>query len=547
MARYAMGIDLGTQSARAVLADVADGTVLASAQAAYRHGVMDRNLPTGEALPPGWALQHPADYRESLVQAAREALRLSGVEPEAVAGVGLDVTAATAFPVDREGVPLCFQERFRREKHAYAKLWKHHGAVSQAQALTQAAKRLREPWLERLGGAVNCEWGLPKLLELMQEAPEVYRETAQWCEAGDWLVWQLTGRSSRGVCAAGYKYAWDKRRGNPPAAYFAAADPAFAGAGEKLSAPVLPVGARAGGLTAEMAVELGLRPGTAVAAALVDAHACLPAAGITGPGKLLMILGTSACHVLLGREARTVPGISGAVEDAIFPGFWAYEAGQSCVGDGFAWFTETCLPESYANRARAEGLGAQEYLSRLAARREPGESGLLALDWLNGNRCTLNDADLSGLILGLSLRSRPEDIYRALIESAAYGARLIAEHFRSHGVPVEELYATGGVSRKNPLAMQIYADVLDLPVKAVETDQGAALGSAIYAAAAGGCYDSVTQAAEHMACRDCTLYLPNPAHAALYEGLYRDYAVLYEHFGRGGGLAIMKRLAALRK
>lgn len=302
---------------------------------------------------------------------------------------------------------------------------------------------------------------------------------------------------------------------------------------EKCASPVLPVGSRAGRLTAEMAKRLGLRPGTAVAIGVVDAHAGVPATGVTRPGQMLLIMGTSSCHICLGEEAREVPGISGVVEDGVLPDFFGYEAGQSCVGDHFAWFARECVPEGYHKAAAERGVSVQGYLTELAQRLRPGESGLLALDWWNGNRCVLGDADLTGLILGMTLQTRPEEIYRALIEATAYGTRVIVENYRRHGVAVDELFVSGGISQKNAMAMQIYADVLNMPIHLAASNQGGALGSAIFGAVAAGSalggYDSVLPAVRAMAKVKRNMYQPRPENVAVYNALFAEYRALHDY------------------
>ena len=526
--KYTIGIDFGTLSGRAVLAETATGRVIDSQEYMYPHGVIE------EGLPQGWALQHPKDYLEVLEATIPQLLHTTGVVKEDVIAIGVDFTASTTLPVDEAGVPLCFYEEFAKEPHAYVKLWKHHSAQNQATRMTALAEERKEPWLALYGGKVCCEWSMPKLLELLEEAPHIYETMAHWVEAGDWIVWQLTGQLCQSACGAGYKAFW--RRNFPSGDFFKALDPRMEKvAEEKLSAPVIPVCAPAGRLMPEMARKLGLAEGTIVAASMVDAHACFPAAGVTEPGDVLAILGTSGCYMALFGEFLPIPGITGAVEDGILPGYWGYEAGQSCLGDHFAWAAKRITPERYQQEARSRGISAQQYLTELAQKRKPGESGLVALDWWNGNRSILMDAELTGMILGMTLSTRPEDIYRALIEATAYGARTILDNYQNHGLPCKALYATGGICQKNPMMMQIYADVMNIPVHVVATNQGGALGSAIIAATAAGSalggYDTAEAAIKAMAPGYDRTYLPQTEAAAVYEKHYRIYAQMHEYFG----------------
>ena len=547
MGRYVIGVDFGTLSGRAVLADAENGRILASSVYDYPHGVMDEALPDGTPLPPDWALQHPQDYLDVLDHTLPEILRESGVNPKEVEGIALDVTASTAMPVKRDGTPLCFLDPYRNHPHAYVKLWKHHAAQHLADEMTRVAIERNEPWLSAYGGRVSSEWSFPKLWQVLCEAPEIYEEMDGWVEAADWIVWQLCGRWVQNSCSAGYKCFYSKQDGYPSEAYFASLDERLRHvASEKLWAPVMPVASRAGELTEEMAVRFGLMPGIAVAVGNVDAHVGVPAAGITEPGRLLAIIGTSTCHMALSGERHDVPGICGIVEDGILPGCWGYESGQSCVGDHFAWLAENLVPGAYREKAEESGLSVHAYLTELAAAYQPGESGLLALDWWNGNRSILADFDLTGLLIGMTLRTKPEEIYRALIEATAYGMRMVVENYHVHGVETEEIFALGGISQKNPMAMQIYADVLNMPVRVIDCDQGGALGSAIFAAAAAGIYDSVDAAIRAMAAPVMCVYEPNCAHAAVYDALFAEYKRLHDLFGRGEN-DVMKRLKAIRR
>lgn len=551
MSKYVIGIDFGSLSGRALMADARDGREIASAVMDYPHGVMDQRLPDGTPLPQDWALQHPQDYLDVLFTVVPAVIRDSGADPRQIIGIGTDFTSCTVMPVRGDGTPLCFLPQYAGSPHAYVKLWKHHAAQDLAIQMTETARTRNEKWLNNYGGKISSEWSIPKLWQVLKEAPDIYESMDCWVEAADWMIWQLTGNYVRNACSAGYKALYNKREGVPSKEYFAALNPRLANVMEdKLKAPVAPLGGRAGGLTVEMAKRLGLTPGIAVAVGNVDAHVGLPALGIDGPGKLMAIMGTSTCHIVLGTGERQVPGMCGVVEDGVMPGYYGYEAGQSCVGDHFAWLADRLCPAAYFEQAKKLGMSTHQYLTSLARRLRPGQSGLIALDWWNGNRSVLVDADLTGLLLGMTLQTSAEEIYRALIEATAYGTRMIVENFRRHGVPVDEIYASGGISQKNDMAMQIYADTLNLPVKVAGTAQGAALGSAIFASVAAGGqaggYDDVFEAARRMGKVQAAAYQPNAESAAVYEKLYQEYAVLHDYFGRGEN-DVMKRLKAIKK
>ncbi len=550
MSKYAVGVDFGTLSARALVAEIGTGRELAAAAMDYPHAVMDTSLPNGRPLPPDWALQHPADYLDCLKSIVPEALRLAGIPAEEVIGVGIDFTACTVLPTLADGTPLCFLPEYQDNPHAYVKLWKHHAAQEEANRLNEIARERGEAFLARYGGKISSEWMIPKIWQTLNEAPEIYAAAARFIEAGDWVIWQLTGREARSSCLAGYKALWHKRECYPSEDFFAALDERLRHvADEKLSRDIYPIGAKAGELTPSAAALTGLTPGTAVAVANVDAHVSLPPAGITDAGKLLMIMGTSTCHIMLSEEEHIVPGMCGVVEDGVIPGLMGYEAGQSCVGDHFGWFVDNCVPMSYAREAKSRGLDLHRLLTEKAACLKPGESGLLALDWWNGNRSVLVDADLTGLILGMTLTTRPEEIYRALIEATAYGTRMIVETFEQNGVALRQLYACGGIAQKNPFLMQIYADVLGREIRVARSTQAPALGSAMFGAVAAGSlkggYDSIVDAAREMGGVLDTVYRPDSGAQAVYEALYAEYRSLHDYFGRGGS-DVMKRLKRIR-
>ncbi len=551
MSKYTIGVDFGTESGRAVLVDVSDGREIATAVYPYANGVIDERLPeSGVRLEPDWALQDPEDYLRTFQQTIPVVLEQSGIDPAQVIGLGIDFTACTMLPVKTDGTPLCLLPEFRGNPHAWVKLWKHHAAQPEADAINATARAMGEAWLDRYGGKISSEWFFSKALQILNESPEIYAAADRLIEAADWVVWQLTGVETRNACTAGYKAIWSKRDGFPSKAYFGALHPRLASViEEKMSCEILPVGQKAGGLSEQAARWTGLEPGTAVAIANVDAHVAVPATTVTEPGRMVMIMGTSTCDMVLGTEEHIVPGMCGYVEDGIVPGFFGYEAGQSCVGDHFAWFVEHCVPAAYELEAQARGMDIHALLEEKAAKLAVGESGLLALDWWNGNRSVLVDVNLTGLLIGATLATKPEEIYRALIEATAYGKRIIIETFQKNGVPIHELVACGGLPEKNKLLMQIYADVTGLPIRVSASKQTPALGSAMFGAvaagkAAGG-YDSIYEAAQVMAHLKDEQYLPNPENQKAYERLYAEYVTLHDYFGRGAN-DVMKRLKEIR-
>ncbi len=541
-----VGVDFGTLSGRALVVRVCDGAELGSAVHEYRHGVVTDQLPgDGARLGPDWALQVPRDYVDVLRHAVPAAIAAAGADPKDVIGIATDFTACTMVPTLDDGTPLCELPRFADRPHAYVKLWKHHAAQPQADRINELAAARKEPWLARYGGKISSEWEFAKALQLLEEDPEVYAAMTRFVEAADWIVWQLTGEYVRNACSAGYKGILQDGR-YPDPEFLAELNPAFAGfVADKLRAPIGALGDRAGSLCARAAEWTGLTEGIAVAVGNVDAHVTAAAGNALAPGQLVAIMGTSTCHVMNGTEVHPVPGMCGVVDGGIVGGLWGYEAGQSGVGDIFAYFVDRHVPPAYVEAAAADGVSVHEYLTRLAAAQRIGEHGLVALDWHSGNRSVLVDHELSGLLVGETLATRPEHIYRALIEATAFGTRTIIEAFNDAGVPVTELVAVGGLI-KNRLLMQIYSDVTRLPIALIDTEQGPALGSAIHAAVAAGAYPDVPAAAARMGRVTRDVYRPDPAAAAAYDELYAEYQRLHDHFGRGAN-RVMRNLRAIQR
>lgn len=550
--KYSIGVDYGSLSGRAVVVDLETGAELSAAIKNYTHAVMDKTLPDGTTrLGPDWALQHPMDYLEVLKETVPAALKEAGVDPKDVVGLGIDFTACTVLPVDKEGEPLCFDDKYKSNPHSYVKLWKHHAAQDEANRLNAVAEERGEPFLKRYGGKISSEWLVPKVWQVLNEAPEIYEAMDRFMEAADWVVMQLTGVEARNSCTAGYKAIWHKKDGYPDKAFFKALDPRLENfVDDKLSRSISSLGDKAGELTEKAAALTGLLPGTAVAVANVDAHVAVPAVGITRPGQMLMIMGTSTCHILLGEEEKLVPGMCGVVEDGVLPGYMGYEAGQSCVGDHFDWFVKNCVPAVYTKEAEEKGWSIHKLLREKAIKLKVGESGLVALDWWNGNRSVLVDVDLTGLIVGLTLLTRPEEIYRALIEATAYGTRMIVETFRESGVPIDQLFAAGGIADKDAFMMQIYSDVTNMEIRISGSAQAPALGSAMFGAVAAGKarggFDTIVEAAEKLGKVKDIVYKPIPENVAAYNKLYEEYKQLHDYFGRGGS-DVMKRLKKIKE
>jgi L-ribulokinase len=550
---FAIGVDFGTLSGRAVVVRVADGAELGSAVHEYAHAVMDVRLTAGPAaaterpvpLPPDWALQVPQDYVDVLRTAVPAAVRAAGIDPAQVVGIGTDFTACTVLPVLADGTPLCELPEYADRPHAYVKLWKHHAAQPHADRVNDLAHRRGEQWITRYGGLISSEWEFPKALQLLEEDPEIYARMDWFVEAADWIVWRLTGRYVRNACTAGYKGILQDGH-YPPPEFLKELDPGFADfVVDKLARKIGELGDAAGPLTAEAARWTGLPAGIPVAVGNVDAHVTAPAARATTPGQMVAIMGTSTCHVMSHDRLVEVPGMCGVVDGGIVAGLYGYEAGQSGVGDIFAWYVKNQVPGSYAEEAAASGKSLHQHLTELAYQEPVGAHGLVALDWHSGNRSVLVDHELSGVVVGQTLATTPEQGYRALLEATAFGTRVIVETFASAGVPVTELVVAGGLLT-NPQLMQTYADVLRLPISTIASEQGPALGSAIHAAVAAGAYRGVRAAADAMGAVNPAVYTPDEEAARAYDRLFAEYLALHDWFGRGGN-AMMARLRSLRR
>ncbi len=540
--RYVIGVDFGTLSGRAVLVDAEGGRVLGWEACEYPHGVMD-HLPDGTVLKTGWALQDPADYILVLKTTIPQLLQQTGVPAQQVEAIGFDATSCTMVPVLEDGTPLCRLEGMDREPHSYVKLWKHVAAQPQAEQLERFIRERNPELLNRYGGKVSSQWMVPKILQLLQEAPEVYSMAQLFLDLPDWLTMTLTGKISRNTCSAGFKTFYDPGKGCPMGQLLPQLDSRLADLyPQKLRGDLVRPWESVGTLLPQWAEALGLTTHTKVAAGIIDAHAGVLGSGITREGEMLMILGTSACVLLLQQQEAYVPGICGSCLDGILPELYGYEAGQACVGDMLDWYVRNAVPESAVLRAKEQGLNIHQLLTREASTLMPGESGLVALDWWNGQRTPLVDDELSGLLLGMTVRTTPAEIYRALLEAAAFGARAIVEGFEGSGIHADSIIACGGICEKNALMMQIYADVLGKPL-VTTSGLGSVLGAAVLAASAAEIHKTPQEAIEAMIHPQTRVYTPNPENVALYQELYQEYQALTDWFGRGGN-NIMHRLRA---
>lgn len=552
--RFAIGVDYGTNSVRALIVDVADGSEIASAVFDY---------PSGEAgilldpKDPNLARQNPADYIEgfyaSVCGALANAKKVREFKPENVIGIGIDTTGSTPLPVDRQGMPLAMKPAFKKNLAAQAWLWKDHTSHAEAAEITEKAEKTSEGYLAKCGGTYSSEWYWSKILHCKRTAPKVFEAAAAWVELADFVPAFITGnlepsRMLRSICAAGHKAMYHEQWGGLPRRKFLATlDSDLPRLVDHFLMPAVAADSKAGELTADVAQRVGLRPGIAVAVGAFDAHMGAVGAGIK-PGTLVKIIGTSTCDMLVAPmdvALPDIPGLCGVVPGSIVPGMYGLEAGQSAVGDIFNWFVKSLTPAAYT----AKG-DAHVNLTREADQLQPGQSGLLALDWNNGNRTILVDPLLSGLLVGQTLHTTAPEVYRALVEATAFGALTIIRRFEEYGMAVNEVVNCGGIAEKNPFVMQIYADVCNRPMKISRSAQTCALGAALFGAVAGGGYATVEQAQRKMTGTKPTVYRPRKAAAQVYAELYRLYRTLHDAFGTMGsqGLLarVMKDLIALR-
>ena len=533
---FSIGIDFGTLSARAVLVNIRTGKEKFTSIYGYQDAVIDRFLPhSGEELPGDFALQNPSDYISAVKALLKDIANNSVVDPSAIISIGIDFTACTILPVNEKMMPLCMDAAYRDNPHSWVKLWKHHGAQAEADTINRMARERKEEFLSYYGDSSSSEWFFAKVMEVYNKAPDIYAAAHLFVEAGDWIVWALTGVMMTSTCMAGFKAFWNEKDGYPSKHFFASICPGLENITDKAIWDVRPVGTRAGGLTKEMAAITGLLEGTSVAVSIIDAHAATPVVGVVDEGSLIMAMGTSLCHILVSKKKVDIKGISGVVKDGVIPGYYGYEAGQAAVGDIYDWFIQTLAPTDCFDEAAEYNISPFAVMDKRAAKVKPGESGLLALDWWNGNRSMLNNANLSGMLIGMTLATQPEEIYRALIESTAYGTRNIIESIEEHGIPIKRIFACGGLSRKSELVMQIFADILSREISVTDVAQTTAYGAAMYGMVAAGCkrggYDTLEDAMRALSRAPHKTYKPNPENKEIYTWMFHEYQRLSLIFG----------------
>lgn len=561
-AKYTIGLDYGTNSVRGVLVDISNGRQLATSVCEYPSGTKGVVLDDRHPL---LARHNPRDYVkgfESVIVTMLEMARIEhGISAGDIIGIGVDATGSTPIPVDGEGEPLAFQDAFADNPDAFAWLWKDHTSIAEAEEITEKARTTRPAYLGKVGGSYSSEWFWSKLLRCRRASPELFAAAWSWVEMCDWIPALLSGetkpeRIRRGVCAAGHKAFYHPDWGGwPDHDFLASLDPELARIASTFGKKAFTIGDRAGTLCREWADRLGLKEGIAIAAGAFDAHLGGVGAGIA-PNVLVRNIGTSTCDMMvsvLDQALPDIPGLAGVVPESILPGYYGLEAGQSAVGDIFNWFTSVIL-DGCAGSSPQPRKGHHERLQEEAMHIPPGASGLLSLDWHNGNRTILMDQRLTGAILGLTLHSTQAEIYAALVEGTAFGARMIAERFEEAGCRIDRVINCGGIAQKSPVVMQIYADVLGKTMEVSKSSQTAALGCAIAASVVAGAdaggHESFAQAVQAMTAVSDTVYRPDPARAAVYSRLFELYRMAHDAFGKKGTVldlsGLMKSLIAIR-
>ena len=548
--KYVIGLDFGSLSGRALLVDVATGEDIADFVVPYAHGIMSECLPDSTLLPLESAVQHPRDYLDVLSSVVRGVLEKAKVSADDVIGVGVDFTAATVLPVDEELTPLCFREEFVSHPKAYATMWKDHTAAPQAALIDRVSAQRGEKHLGYLGGKCSAENGLAKVLAILQTDEAVYSAAHRILEAGDWITMLISDTDRKGYNFAASKEFWNPALGGYPSTEFMKAlDPRFENVvEEKFGGDTVSYEPCCGFVSRRGAELTGLREGTAVAIPYVDGYCSMPASGVITPGKMSMVIGTSLCHFVSSVEQKQIPGLCASVYGLMYPNYTTHEGGQSSCGDLYQWFIDQCLPESYVSLARERNISVHALLREKLAESAPGSTGLICLDWFNGNRSVLSNADLSGMIVGLTLQTKPEEIYRALLEATAFGTRRILEQIVASDVAVDEIIASGGIASKDALMMQILADVTGRPIRICASAQAAAHSTAMFAAVAAGKkrggYDTLEDAAEVMVKLLDRVYVPNEKNKEIYNKLYEQYLLLHDFFGKNSD--VMKRLREIR-
>lgn len=530
MAEFTLGLDFGTLSLRTILLNLESGEIEAESVKSYPHAVMDRYLPDGKTpLPSNWALQFPQDYLMTMEDTICEIKAKTNVNTNNIIGMAIDFTSCTVLPTTFKGTPLCEVDQFRDHPHAYAKLWKHHGAQKEAYQIETSFKNLADEKKIKNFNSVSSEMLLPKLLEIFHDDKMVFDATDVFIEAADWLTWILTGNRKRSINMAIYKAMWTPSEGYLTAELLHQIEPGFENALSKFTGEISSLDSGIGNLLPEWADRLGLSRNLVVGTSVIDSHAGLIGSGVCNAGEASMVLGTSSVVLQLSEFPYSEHGVIGSVKGGVYPEFYLLEDGLPAVGDMFSWFISNLFPYEYHQYAVEHNISPYELLISKAFEKGPGESGLVAIDWWNGDKTPYVDSDLSGLIIGFTLRTKAEDVYRALIESTAFGTRQILDEYRNAGTAVHEIVVSGGIAEKSPQILQLFADVLKINIKRSSIKQTAAFGSAILASVCAKKEKTEinirSEVNKYATKYDC-IYEPRHQNSIIYDELYDIYRKL---------------------
>lgn len=544
MSKYTIGIDFGKTGCRALLIDTADGSEVACASAEYYNGIMLNNFFNGVPLPEGWAIADPQDYIDVITETVSELSQK--VKISDIAGLGIAFSSCCILPVKADGTPLCALPEFKNNPHAYIKVTRHRAAGEQAKKINTLANEMREPWVSIGQNADSPEWLLPKVLEILEEAPTVFQAADYFIEATDWLVWQLTGNPVRNSFSAAFK-AQIRDNTQPSKEFLKALNPQLENLYQtKLNLPIASPVTCAGGLTRGMSAQMGIKPGTPVAVGGVDILACIPALDVCRPGGLVGIFGTSAMFVTLSDKCVEPMGVARGDKGSIIPGYYTYKSNVPCMGDNYAWFLNNYLTPEYHSGAKAEGRNLHSFIAQKMMRLKPGENGIISINWLKGTYCPLNDKDLSGLFIGMDINTKPEHIYRAIIEGMAFDTRTLIEEYAINDIEIDSFYGVGTIAERNPFITQLYADILNIPVRVAGSSKSPALGAAIIAATISGEYSGIEEAANAMGVLKNVVYLPDVNASAVYDRMYIEYRKLTDYFSEENP-SIMHNLKAIKR
>lgn len=529
MATYTIGIDFGKNGCRALLVDTTDGSEVACSSVEYNNGIMINNFFNGVPLPENWAIADPQDYIDVVAEAVNEIVE--NVQASEIMGLGIAFSSCCVMPVKADGTPLCALPEFKNNPHAYIKVTRHRSAVKQAEKIGKLAKQYNEPWVATGKNEDSNEWMLPKVLEIIDEAPQIYEAADFFMEATDWLVWQLTGNPVRNAFSASFKAQIDDKGDGPSTEFLRAVNPMLENFYKtKLNIPVASPITRAGGLTRSMASLLGLKPGTAVAVGGVDVLTCLPALDMCEEGGLVGILGETSTFITISKKEVILNGIARGVKGSIIPEYYTYKSNLKCVGDNYAWFLNNFVPPEYHVGAKAEGRNLHSFIAQKMMRLAPGENGIIAINWHKGSYAPIEDKKLSTVYVGMDKSTRVEHLYRAIIEGMAFDTRYVIEEYTSKDIDIDCFYGVGTIAERNPFISQLYADILGIPVRVAGTSKSPALGAAIVASAISGVYESINEAAHNMGVLKNVVYFPNITAVSIYDEMYQEYKKVREYF-----------------